>query len=303
VTADFGREILPYGAESEEMSRAAPGKHGALDMAFARRGDRSVLEHLYRQAPLLVQQALYWDEHLPGLPCVYVITTSGCVVQGDRLDVDVAVGVDAMAHVTTQSATKIHQMDADFAAQSQRLALADNAYLELLPGPAIPHRDSRFVMRTEATVAPSATLLCAEVLQPGRKHYGAGELFEFDLFSSALTAARPDGTQLFTEKLVVEPGRHPVRRAGVMGRFDVLANVFLIAPPAIAQKVFEQVHPGFDDDTDCVAGAGRLPNDAGLVYKVLGMQTARVTAKVRTFWDLVRRQVTGAPVPAPRLWG
>jgi hypothetical protein len=30
-------------------------------------------------------------------------------------------------------------MDANFAAQSQRLALADNAYLELLPGPVIPH--------------------------------------------------------------------------------------------------------------------------------------------------------------------
>src|SRR5580700_7656340 len=99
--------------------------NGVLSLRFERRGDRSVLADLYRQAPLLVQQALYWDEHLPGLPCVYVITTSGCVLQGDRLDVSVTVGPGAMAHVTTQSATKIHRMDTNFATASQRLALAD----------------------------------------------------------------------------------------------------------------------------------------------------------------------------------
>ena len=279
--------------------------HGVLRMSFARRGDRSVLTDLRRKAPLLAQQALYWDEHLPGLPCVYVITSSGCVLQGDRLDMSVRLGAGAMAHVTTQSATKIHQMDANFAAASQRLELADSAYLELLPGPVIPHRHSRFVTRTLAIVAETATLLSAELLQPGRKYHGAGELFEFDLYSSTLTARRPrpDGTALFTEKLVAEPWRHPVRQAGVMGKFDVFANVTLVTSLQHADAIFGQVVAGSDADTDCVAGASRLPHDAGLVYKVLGMETEPVKAKVRAFWSLVRRQVLGAPVPAVRPWG
>jgi urease accessory protein len=296
-------ELAPYQDEPKQMPSGAPGKHGVLDMSFARRGDRSVLAHLYREAPLLVQQALYWDEHLPGLPCVYIITTSGCVLQGDRLDVSVTVGTGAMAHVTTQSATKIHQMDANFAAQLQRLVLAENAYLELLPGPVIPHRHSRFITHTWATVAENATLLTAELLQPGRKHHGAGELFEFDLYSSTLTASRPDGAQLFTEKLIAEPWRHPVRQVGVMGKFDVFANATLITPRRHADAIFEQVVPGADTSTDCVAGASRLPHDAGLVYKVLGMETEPVKAKVRAFWNLVRRQVLGAPIPVARPWG
>jgi urease accessory protein len=294
--------------DGRRVPGGGPGQHGVLDMAFARRGDRSVLAHLYRQAPLLVQQALYWDEHLPGLPCVYIITTSGCVLQGDRLDVSITVGPGASAHVTTQSATKVHQMDATscaasaaFAAVSQRLALADNAYLELLPGPVIPHRHSRYITRTDAAVAASATLLSAELLQPGRKHYGAGELFEFDLYSSALSACRPDGTPLFTEKLIAEPWRHPVRQAGVMGNFDVFANVTVITPRRHADQIFEQVVPGADGD--CAAGASRLPNDAGLVYKVLGMETEPVKRKVRAFWELVRREVASAAVPAARPWG
>jgi urease accessory protein len=118
-----------------------------------------VLAHLYRKAPLLAQQALYWDEHLPGLPCVYVITTSGCVLEGDHFDITIAAGAGAMAHITTQAATKIHQMGSGYASQSQRLDLAENAYLEVLPGPVIPHRHSRFVTQTEAVVAESATLL------------------------------------------------------------------------------------------------------------------------------------------------
>ena len=296
-------ELAPYTGEPKQMPSGAPGKHGVLDMSFARRGDRSVLAHLYREAPLLAQQALYWDEHLPGLPCVYLISTSGCVLQGDRLDVSVTVGAGAMAHVTTQAATKVHQMDANFAAQWQRLTLAEDSYLEFLPGPVIPHRHSRFITHTQATVAESATLLNAELLQPGRKYHGAGELFEFDLYSSTLTADRPDGTPLFTEKLIAEPWRHPVRQAGVMGTFDVFANVTLITPRRHADRIFEQVVPGADASTDCVAGASRLPNDAGLVYKVLGMETEPVKAKVRTFWELARRQVLGAPIPPARPWG
>ncbi|CNF19568.1 urease accessory protein UreD [Mycobacterium tuberculosis] len=295
-------ELAPYQDEPEHMPSGAPGGHGVLDMSFARRGDRSVLAHLYRRAPLLVQQALYWDEHLPAMPCVYMITTSGCLLQGDRLDVSISAGAGAMAHLTTQAATKIHAMDANFAAQSQRLSLAENAYLELLPGPTIPHRHSRFATHTLATVAEGATLLMAEVLQPGRKHHGGGELFEYDLYSSTVEADRPDGTRLFTEKLVAEPGRRPVRQAGLMGEFDVFANVTLVTPERHAGAIFDQVVPGTDLGGDRMAGASRLPNGAGLVYKVLGRETEPVKAKVRAFWALVRHEVTGAPIPAVRPW-
>jgi urease accessory protein len=294
-------ELAAYGDEPRQMASGAPGKHGVLDMRFECRGDRSRLTHLYRQAPLLVQQALYWDEQLPGLPCVYVVTTSGCVVQGDRFDIAITLGPDAMAHVTTQSATKIHQMDANFAVQSQQLDLAEGAYLELLPGPTIPHRNSRFVTSTSAVVAEGATLLYADVLQPGRKYHGAGELFTFDLYSSTVAVTRPDGRPLFTEKVVAEPWRDTVRRVGVMGTFDVMATVHVITPVYRAERIFKRVVSDCGPDT--LAAASRLPNDAGIVYRVLGTDAEPVKAKVRGFWDLVRRDVTGAPAPKARQWG
>jgi urease accessory protein len=301
MSAAGDAELARHRDAPAQPRAGAPGKHGILQIEFARRGDRSVLAHLRRQAPLLAQQALYWDEHLPAMPCLFVITTSGCVVQGDRLDVSVSVGQGAMAHVTTQAATKVHQMDAGFAAYSTRLHLADDAYLELLPGPVIPHRHSRFIASTTAAVAATATVLIAELVTPGRKHHG-GELFEYDLYSSALTITRPDGSVLCTEKLVSEPSRYPVRQAGVMGEFDVLASVTLAAPVPLAEAVLDQVGMTADSSAGCMAGAGRLPNDAGLAYRVLGKETEPVRAKVREFWQLVRHEALGAPIPEPRPW-
>lgn len=285
-----------------QVRSGARGKHGVLEMEFARRDERSVLAHLYRQAPLVAQQALYWDEQLPAMPCVFMITTSGCVLQGDRLDVSISVRQGAMAHVTTQAATKIHQMDAGFAAQSTRLHVADEAYLELLPGPVIPHRHSRFITNTTAVVAPTATVLIAELVTPGRKYHDDGELFEYDHYSSALTIARPDGSALCADKFVIEPWRIPVRRAGVMGEFDVLASVTLAAPPHVAGAVLERVDATIDDGAACAVGASRLPNDAGLVCKVLGREIDPVRARVREFWQLVRQEAIGVPIPQPRPW-
>jgi urease accessory protein len=301
VTPGEVPDLARHRDEPGQLHGGTPGKHGVLQLEFARRNDRSVLAHLQRQAPLLAQQALYWDEHLPAMPCVFVITTTGCILQGDRLDVSISVGRGAMAHVTTQAATKVHQMDAGFAEQSTRLHVADDAYLELLPGPVIPHRHSRFVTSTSAVVAPTAIVLIAELVAPGRKHHG-GELFEYDLYSSALTISRPDGRVLCTDKLVSEPRRYPVRQAGAMGEFDVLASVTLAAPVQLAEAVLEHVDATVDPGTECMAGASRLPNDAGLVYRVLGRETEPVRARIRAFWQLVRHKAIGVPIPKPRSW-
>ena len=106
---------------------------------------------------------------------------------------------------------------------------------------------------------------------------------------------------MFTDKVVAEPWRQPVRHAGTMGRFDVLANVPVVTPRRRADRIFEQALA--DTDAECMAGPSRLPNAAGLSYKVIGTQTALVESRVRAFWNLVRQEVTGAPIPSAPLWG
>ncbi|WP_454624165.1 urease accessory protein UreD [Bradyrhizobium cenepequi] len=284
------------------MRSGTVGKTGFLRLGFEHRSGQTILANLQRRAPYMVQRALHCDEEMPDMAYVFLITTTGCVLQGDRLALDITLGPGAQAHLTSQSATKIHAMDTNYAAQSQTITLADDAYLEFLPDPVIPHRHSRFLSDTQISAAPSATLLFSEIIQPGRKHHHPDECFGATVLSISTSAARPDGRSLFAEKLVIEPRRYMMRQTSVMDTFDVFANVILCAPKDKAERIHERAEADVDLAEGVAFGACRLPNDAGVIFKVLGRETAQVKAKVREFWKLVREEIIGAALPPPYLW-
>lgn len=296
------RELASYQDEPKQLPSGSFGKNAFLRLGFEQRPERTVLATLHRRAPLIVQQALYWDEGMPGLPCVSIISNAGGILQGDRYAIEIELEPGTQAHVTTQAATRIHEMDANYATQTQNLTLGAGSYLEYIPHPVIPHSHARFVQHTEISIDPTATLVYSEILMPGRKYYGTGELFHYDLFSSTVHAARPDGASLFTEKFVIEPHRSSVSRLGAMGSFHVFGNVILLTPRIHADRLFDAVEPAFDKETELAYGACRLPNDAGLLFKVLGMETAPVRDTIRKLWALARQEVTGASLPDNFLW-
>jgi urease accessory protein len=295
-------ELAAYQDEPAQMASGTVGKSGFLRLGFEHRGDCTILADLDRRSPYTAQRALYPDEGLPDQAWLFMITTTGCVLQGDRLALDVTLGPAARAHMTTQSATKIHSMDANYAAQTQAFRLEDGAYLEFLPEPLIPHRRCRFLSDTRISIAPTATLLHSEIVQPGRKHHHPDEFFGATLLSLSMAAERPGGQTLFTEKLLIEPARRPIRQTGVMDSFDVLGNVFLITPIDNAERVLARVDADVDLQGGVAYGACRLPNEAGLVFKVLGRETAQVKAKVRELWGIAREEIMGCGIPPPFFW-
>lgn len=295
-------EFARYGDEPPQMRSGTVGKSGYLRLGFERRGERTVLSDLASRAPYLAQRALHCDDGLPDMAWLFTITTGGCVLQGDRMALEVALGPGARAHVTTQSATKVHSMDANYAHVTQTMVLGEGAYLEFLPDPLIPHREARFASDTRMVLDATASLLCSEIVQPGRKHHHPDECFGATVVSLATSAARPDGIALFTEKLVIEPARYPMRRTGVMDGFDVFGNVILCTPPEMADRVHARVDAEVDVDRGLAYGACRLPNDAGVIFKVLGRETGDVRSKVREFWAVAREEITGAAIPPPFLW-
>src|SRR5262249_32651569 len=180
------RELARYQDQPRQLRAGTPGKRPHLALRFERRDGRSVLSAVEHRAPLLAQQALYWDEGMPDLPCVFIVSTSGGILQGDRATIQIELGPGPRAHVTTQAPTNIHATDANSATQSQEITLGEGAYLEYLPDVLIPFRHARFLSRTLIRIAPTAVLLCAEVVMPGRKHHAGGEAFAYDVFSSAV---------------------------------------------------------------------------------------------------------------------
>ena len=303
VDFSTAREMQPYLTEPPQMYVGAPGKHGYLRLGFELdpRG-KSILRDLDRRVPLIAQQELYFDEAMPEMPCLYILSSGGPNVDGDRYQQDITVRKDAFAWVSTGAATKLAEMRYNYSGMIQNIVLEENAYLEFMPEPVIPCKHTRFISDTRLNVHPTATVFYSEIYMGGRKYYKDGELFQYDILSVCSHGERPDGEQLFREKFVIDPHVVPVRQLGVMGHYDVFANVIVMTPKENADKIYEATDAFIDREKNIAVGITHLPNDAGLLFKVLGMEPGPVKKIVREFCSKVRMQVKGKPVPPEFPW-
>lgn len=303
VDFDSAREMRPYLRRPRAMHVGAPGKHGYLNLGFeVDKSGRSILRELDRRVPLIVQQELYFDEELPDLPCVYILSSGGPNIDGDRYRQNIFLREGSMAFVSTGAATKLASMKDNYSGLEQTITLDKDAYLEYLPEPIIPCRNTRFISDTRMTVHESATVFYSEIYMGGRKYYKDGELFEYDILSVCSHAERPDGTQLFREKFIIDPNDVNVRQIGIMHGFDVFANVLVLTPPDKAKVIYDAAEPFYDKERRLAVGITHLPNEAGLLFKVLGMEPGPVKEIVRNFCSSVRMAVKGKPLPHEFPW-
>ena len=296
-------EMAPYLDTPLAMYVGAPGKHGYLRLGFEidPRG-KSILRDLDRRAPLIVQQALYFDKGMPEMPCVYILSSGGPNVEGDRYQQDITMNKGAYAWISTGAATKLAEMTHNYSGLVQHITLKEDSYLEFMPEPVYPCRHTRFISDTTITIDPTASLFYSEIFMGGRKYYKEGELFEFDILSVCSHAERPDGTPLFREKFIIDPKETNPRQLGIMGQYDVFSNVIVLAPKDKADEIYAQTNPFIDRENRVACGITHLPNDAGLLFKVLGMEPGPVKKIVRDFLATFRKVVKGKELPEEFPW-
>ena len=300
------RELHPYIAEPHgrcAAPAASHGKRGYLRLGFEldSRG-RSVLRDLERRTPLIVQQELYFDECMPEIPCVYILSSGGPNVDGDRYEQHFEVRRNACAHISTGAATKLAEMRSDYSSLSQSFRLDAGAYMEFLPEPVIPCRHTRFAAVTDIEIDPTATLFYSEIYLGGRRWYGEGELFAYDILSVCTRARRPDGEPLFREKFVISPHRRQMSTIGAMNGYEVFANAVVLAPQADTDAVYRSWAASIDRTAGTAVGVTRLPGGCGVILKVLSRETEPAKRIVRRFCSAVRMQVKGRPLMEEFPW-
>jgi urease accessory protein len=156
----------------------------------------------------------------------YLINTAGGLVQGDRLTADITVKDGCRAHVTAQSATRIYRMERNCAVQHTEISVGDGAFLEYLPEANIPFGGSRLLQQTTVRLGKASTLLCRDILHPGR--YASGEEFECSLYYSGAEFLI-DGKTTLIDTVVLEPEKRDPRAPGIMGENHFSANVYVYA--------------------------------------------------------------------------
>ncbi|THE66310.1 urease accessory protein UreD [Salinadaptatus halalkaliphilus] len=314
-TDSSGRSELPlppafesYADESLAQAPAGgPGKNGLLEATFARSGENPT--RLLRdrvEVPYHLTGTLETDP-APGLTTLVAQEPTGGVAQGDRHRLRLEARTGARAHVTTQSATKVHSMDANYAHLDATLRVEDGGFLEYVPGPTIVNEDARCLQTVSIDLADDAVAIVADVLVPdGLSDH---EAFGFDHYHSRVEAEH-DGRLVCADAVDLRPDERDPRDPASVGAYGVVGSLYVFAPGGVAdgkpafdpalESLIEHVSERLESDDDTQAGVSRLPHESGVVVRLLGHRETDVTDALRQAWDETRRELLGVGAPADR---
>lgn len=134
-----------------------------LDLSFARRGDRTVLDRRLFSWPFVLTRTFRLDPSLPHLQTVILQTSSGAIHGEDDLHQRLHLGQGAAAHFTTQGATSVHRAHPGATTRETiSITLEPGAWLEYLPQPRILFPDAAMRQSIDINSAPGATALIAD---------------------------------------------------------------------------------------------------------------------------------------------
>lgn len=270
-----------------------PGGLARLD--FAVRGGVTRLVRSETRPPLGVMRTLYLDEALPNMAFTFLINPTAGIFEGDQQRIEITLRPGAMAHVTTQAATKLFTMPSGTARQTVRLKVGEGGALEYLPDATIPFRGARFEACTDIEVHPEAVAVVGDVLAAGRS--AMGENFAYGNLRYRVTAARPDGVPLFHETFELTPDRSSPAHLGVLSGYAAVGTLLLICAATQAEAMLEPVRVALGR-LPARSGVSRLPARSGLVVKLLGRDTGEVRGALFAAWEAARPHLlSGAPPP------
>ena len=240
------------------------GMRGGVKVRVERVAGRTRITDLVCMPPLQILRAHHLDPARPDLASVTLASPAGGILQGDQLTIDIRVGPGARLTVGTQSATRIYRAQAAEARQIVRLEVEASGYLAYLPDPFIPYAGSRFSSGTTAIVAEDATLIIGEVVAPGRA--ARGEILAYERFESTVEIARPDGTLLATDAVILDQ-RESMSAVGALGRYLAVGTLLVVRSgmaPSILRDAWRD-----RGGRPVRVGVSALPNDAGAWLRVL----------------------------------
>jgi urease accessory protein len=151
------------------MGHASARVQGTAEIGFVRRDGVTRLAHLYQSPPLRV---LFPLPEADEPPLAAIVTTSGGLVAGDRIDVSVRLGSNTAAHVTASAAEKIYRSLGPTTEIHQSLTVAAAAALEFLPPETILFDGARLRRRTVVDLASIAGFLGGDIVIFGRRARG-----------------------------------------------------------------------------------------------------------------------------------
>jgi len=230
---------------------------------------------------------------------------SGGLFGGEQLAQSITLERGAAVHVTTQAAAIVHAArGAPATAQDIDLNIGPQAFLEYLPEPVILFPDARLAQRTVATLAPGAVLLFSDGFV---RHDPDPADRPFASCSNELEVCTADGRLLFADRMDIVGADFDASLGCGDQRWRAF-GVFVIATPRFSamrtdvdvaiNRCIETLNQS--DNLAVYCGLATLPNDAGILCRILAQHGAGLRAAFETCWYRARLALSGAPPPRRR---
>ncbi len=290
-----GFAAAPRPGMTGKFSATAPVQ-GVAEIGFEVREGATRLAHLYERNPLRV---LFPAPVAGDVPTAVLVTTSGGLVAGDRIEILVTAGEGAAAHVTGSAAEKIYRSTGATTEIEQTLCVGMEAWLEFLPPEAILFDWTRLRRSTRVELAVGAGFLGGGILVFGR--IAMGERFANGLLHEVWEVWRGGalawGDALHVDGDVASIMADPACFDGA----EACATLILAPPQGDPRRYLDAARAVQQESEAAGLRAGVTMVNGLLVARWLG----DAVSLRRAYADLachLREAAMGLPPRLPRLW-
>jgi len=235
---------------------------------------------------------------------VHLHNLSGGILGGDLLTLEIEVGADAYAQLTSTSATRLYRCRPAAAMARQTIAVhvGSNGLLEYVPDPLIPFAGARYQQQTHIDLAEGAGLFWWETVAPGRIAHG--ELFAYDLLQLeyAITAG---GKPLAIERCRLTPQQHAMHSLARLGPYRYMGSFYICRVGLAAsswlqlERQLNELAYQFSRPGEIIWGVSTLVAH-GLVVRVLSYEGREITPGLLSFWREAKQALYGQVASPPR---
>jgi urease accessory protein len=211
--------------------------------------------------PFHITRPFYLDVARPDLATLYLQSAAGGLYGGDDLSLKASFGCDTATCMTTQSATIVHDSRGALARQGVELHLAERAQAVFAPDPLVLFPGAMLHSRVEIHLGAGASAL----LQDGFASHAPTGLTGCFAHIELEVIVRDAGGRVLVADCGGLSGMAFDGSASPLGAWRACGTTFLLGafwahPQALQAEL---------DALGCYAGAGVLPNEAGMFLRLL----------------------------------
>lgn len=289
IPKNIPEQIKFFDKKISQLDVGKSGKNGFLKAEFEVNSQgESIVRNLYTEMPLHVQKSLLSKDD-SGLSFMYIMSSSGGIIQGDRYKMEITMKKNSQAHITTQGATRIYSMDSNWASMWSKITLEENSYLEYIPDQIIPYKDSKFFQQTELIVDETATAIYSEIVTPGRM--AMNENFDFEICYLKTEINDKNGAKIILDISNMEPKKQEIKKFGIFGKYDILGSIYIVSNEKSILELESKISEVLKTNKKIFGGLAISNLNRGILVRILGVETTSVREIITEIVRIVRKKI------------